>query len=139
MIKGIGESIETSPSTPDLRGFGLLVGCVVAVIGAWPYLFRGEPPRSWALALGTTLLILGAVWPSLLWPLHKAWMAFGYILGWISTRIILSVIFYGMITPIAFLSRLMRKDSMRKAFVADHPTYRVPKDRRPRGHMKYQF
>lgn len=139
MIKEILESVETPAPVKDLRTFGLLVGVLMAVIGSWPFVYRGEPPRSWALAVATVLLTLGATWPSLLSPLHKVWMALGHILGWINTRILLSIIFYGMVTPIGFTRRLMRKDSLRKAFRADHETYRARKDRRPRGHMKYQF
>jgi hypothetical protein len=139
LIKTIAAAIETPPASGELRRFGLLLGGVAAIIGVWPLVFRGEPPRLSVLAVAAMLLLLGAAWPSVLRPLHKVWMVFGHILGWMNTRILLSVIFYGMVTPIGCIRRLMRSDPMNKAFMIDQTTYRVPKHQRPRGHMKFQF
>ena len=132
-------SMDQPAGTKELRSFGLLVGGVFSVIGAWPLLMRGEPFRLWAIGLGGVLILLGVVMPSVLAPLHKAWMWIGHILGWINTRILLSIVFYGLVTPMGILFRLMGKDTMRQAFAQDSPTYRVLKKPRPRGHMKYQF
>ncbi len=126
-------------TTKDLRSFGLLVGSVFSVIGVWPLLFRGEPYRLWAVGLGGMLILLGLVAPSVLAPMHRGWMWIGHILGWINTRILLSLVFYGLVTPIGILFRLTGKDVMRQAFAQDSPTYRVVRQARPRGHMKYQF
>jgi saxitoxin biosynthesis operon SxtJ-like protein len=123
----------------ELRSFGLLVGSVFGVIGVWPALFRGEPLRLWAAALGGALIFVGVVLPKALAPIHKGWMWLGHILGWINTRILLGIVFYGLITPIGIAFRLMGKDTMRRAFVQDCPTYRVCRKPRPRGHMRYQF
>lgn len=131
--------MEQPASKKDLRSFGLLVGAVFGVIGIWPLLFRGEPMRLWAAGLGSILVLLGGVLPGVLAPVHKAWMWVGHILGWINTRILLSIVFYGLVTPMGILFRLMGKDTMRQAFAQDSPTYRVLKKPRPRGHMKYQF
>ncbi len=123
----------------ELRKFGLLVGAVFGVIGVWPALFRGEPLRLWAAAVGGTLFLVGMVLPKALWPIHKGWMWLGHILGWINTRILLGIVFYGLITPIGIAFRLMGKDTMRRAFAQECPTYRVCRTPRPRGHMRYQF
>lgn len=123
----------------QLRDFGLMVGGVFAVIGIWPLLFRGEPLRFWAIGLGGVLIVLGAVLPSVLAPVFKGWMWIGHILGWINTRILLGIVFYGLVTPIGMIFRLMGKDTMRKAFAESSPSYRVIRKPRPRGHMKYQF
>ena len=131
--------MEQPASKKDLRSFGLLVGAVFGVIGIWPLLFRGEPMRLWAAGLGSILVLLGGVLPGVLAPVHKAWMWVGHILGWINTRILLSIVFYGLVTPMGILFRLMGKDTMRQAFAQDSPTYRVLKKPRPRGHMKNQF
>jgi hypothetical protein len=88
----------------QLRSFGLLVGSVFSVIGIWPMLFRGEPVRLWAVSTGGLLILLGAVLPSVLAPIHTGWMCLGHVLGWINTRILLGIVFYGLITPTAFCS-----------------------------------
>jgi hypothetical protein len=128
-------------STPhkELRHFGLLVGAIFTIIGLWPLVFRNEPFRLWAVVPGGVLILLGAIFPQILAPIHKAWMKMGHILGWINTRILLGLVFYGLVTPIGIIFRLMGKDSMRQVFAMESSTYRVVRTPRPRSHMKYQF
>jgi hypothetical protein len=123
----------------ELRKFGLLVGGIFAIIGIWPLGFRGEPLRLWALILGGILIVLGALIPQVLAPIHKGWMLVGNVLGWVNTRILLSIVFYGLVTPIGLLFRLIGKDALRRAFAEESSTYRIVKSPRPRSHMKYQF
>ncbi|MBX3347805.1 MAG: hypothetical protein KF747_03590 [Nitrospira sp.] len=126
-------------SKKELRSFGLVVGSVFTAIGIWPLLMRGEALRLWAIGLGGALILLGGMSPGLLAPVHKVWMRVGHALGWINTRILLSLVFYGLVTPMGILFRLMGKDVMRQTFAGDSPTYRVLRRPRPHGHMKVQF
>ena len=127
------------PTTKDLRQFGLIVGGVFSVIGLWPAVVRNESPRFWSLALGGTLVVLGLAVPQSLKYIHYGWMKIGHVLGTINTRIILGVIYYGLITPIGVIRRLMWKDSMHRILVPDANTYRVVRAPRPRHHMRNQF
>lgn len=126
-------------TTKDLRQFGLIVGGVFLVIGLWPFVVRSEDPRLWATVMGIALMVLGAVVPQSLKQIHFGWMKIGHVLGTINTRIILGVIFYGLITPMGLVMRLMGKDSMHRALVQDAVTYRVVRAPRPRRHMRNQF
>lgn len=123
----------------DLRSFGLMVGGVFAVIGIWPSLLRNESPRSWALAVGIVLIFLGTALPMSLQHVYVVWMRIGHVLGWINTRILLGVVFYGLITPMGLVMRLFGKDSMYRTFSPQAPTYRVIPRQRPRTHMTNQF
>jgi len=123
----------------ELRQFGLMVGGVFSVIGLWPMFLRGEPLRLWAVVLGSLLILLGSLVPTWLAPVHRGWMWVGHVLGWINTRIILGVIFYGLITPIGIAFRMLGKDTMRQSFSDTSSTYRVNRQPRPRSHMKFQF
>jgi Saxitoxin biosynthesis operon protein SxtJ len=131
--------MEKSATPKELRQFGLIVGAVFAVIGFWPLVFRGEPLRWWAVGPGGTLIILGSVLPRVLRPVHTGWMWIGHVLGWINTRILLGIVFYGLVTPIGVIFRLMGKNTMQTVFSKESSTYRVVKTPRPRTHMKYQF
>ncbi len=124
----------------QLRNFGLMVGGIFAAMGLWPVLFRGDDPRLWALVLAGLLVIPALVLPRSLGPVYRGWMAIGYVLGWINTRVILGVIFYGLFTPIGLVRRfLLAKDSMRRRFEPEADTYRVVRQPRPSSHMKRQF
>ena len=131
--------MDHTATRKELRQFGLLVGTVFTVIGLWPLVFRGEPWRLWAIGIGGLLIVFGGLLPQLLAPIHKGWMWVGHILGWINTRILLGIVFYGLVTPIGLVFRLLGKDTMRQGFAESSTTYRVVRSPRPSSHMKTQF
>lgn len=127
-------------ATPqELRQFGTLVGAVCGVIGVWPWVFRQEAPRWWAVGAGGLLMTLGILLPRSLTHVHRAWMKAGHVLGAINTKIILTVIYYGLVTPMGVVMRLFGRDAMHRAFSQEAPTYRVVRAPRPRHHMRNQF
>jgi hypothetical protein len=123
----------------QLRSFGLLVGGVFAVIGLWPAVWRGESVRLWALGLALLLIIPALVLPRSLRLAYRGWMALGLALGWINTRLILGVVFYGLFTPWGLGMRLVGKDPMRRGFEPNADTYRVVRQPRSGAHMHRQF
>lgn len=123
----------------EFRQFGLLVGGVFAVIGLWPVVFRGESPRLWAMVLGGLLIVLGGTVPQSLKPVHRGWMKIGHVLGAINTKIILGIVYYGLITPMGLAMRFMGKDPMHRVLDKKVITYRVVRAPRPRQHMRNQF
>lgn len=131
--------VQQAASIKELRSFGLLVGGVFSVIGLWPMMIHGASLRLWAVGVGGLLIASGGLVPYVLAPVYKGWMWIGHILGWINTRILLGFVFYGLITPIGIVFRLMGKDTMRQAFSEESSTYRVARQPRPRSHMKFQF
>jgi len=127
------------PTVKDLRQFGLLVGGIFSVIGLWPFVFRSESPRLWALVLGGVLMMLGGIAPQSLRQVHTGWMKIGHVLGAINTKLLLGLIYYLLIAPIGMVMRLLGKDSMHRTFDRDVSTYRVVQTPRPRQHMRNQF
>ena len=131
--------MQAQLETKELRSFGLIVGGIFSVIGMWPLVFRSESPRLWAIALGVGLIGLGVVIPWSLKQVYKVWMRVGHALGWVNTRILLGVIFYGLITPMGLFLRLLGKDAMRRVLVQEAQTYRIARSPRSHAHMKNQF
>ena len=123
----------------ELRNFGLIVGGLFCLIGLWPALRHGEALRVWALVPGSLLISLGLMMPAALRPIFKVWMKIGHVMGWINTRIILGILYFGLITPMGVAMRLFGWDSMRRALLQDVDTYRVVRRARPRSHMTRQF
>lgn len=121
----------------QLRAFGFIVGGVWALIGAWPVLVQGENLRLWAVVLSGVFMLPAFLAPNILRPLHRMWMGLGQGLGWVNTRILLSIIFYGLFTPAGFILR--RKDLLRLRFEPGTETYRVSCSARPANHIRRQF
>ena len=129
---------EKDMSRAELRNFGFILGGVLTVIALWPVLFRAESPRLWALVAAGMMVGLGLFAPRLMRPIYRVWMRIGAILGWVNTRIILSIGFYGLFTPMGTVMRLFGRDPLRRKFDADLSTYRVERSPRPGSHMQRQ-
>jgi ABC-type uncharacterized transport system permease subunit len=91
-----------------LRGFGLTLGGVAALV-AGALFWQKNSTYPVFLILGIALIGSGAVYPRILKPLYLAWMTLAAILGWIMTRVILTILFYLVLTPIALAAKLLGK------------------------------
>jgi len=121
-----------------LRNFGLLVGGIFLVVGLVP-LLRGEGGRVWACTLAGLLILPALVVPGVLRYPYAGWMWLGAVLAWINTRIILSVVFFVLLSPIGALMRLFGRDPMRRKLERSLPTYRVVKVARDQKHFERMF
>ena len=100
--------IETSSD----RSFGFVFTGALSLLAAY-LAWKGS--AWWPLPLPPALvfLILALVQPKLLAPLNRAWTRFGLLLGAIVAPIVMGVIYFGLITPMALLARLLGKDFLR--------------------------
>ena len=94
---------------PTNRNFGIVFFFVFLIISAYP-LLNDDEIRYWSLFISLIFLLLGLINSRLLTPLNKAWVRFGLMMGTIVNPIIMSIIFFAVVTPTAFLLRLIGKD-----------------------------
>jgi len=107
----IGE--YTKPTPRELRKFGLVVGLIfVGVIGLLLPLWHHRAIPIWPFVPGAPLVVLGLLAPRWLGPVHRVWMLIGGALGWINMRIILSVVFLVILTPLGLVRRVLGKDPL---------------------------
>lgn len=106
----------------DLRKFGLTVGSVIAVIGIVLFYFEKSSAVYFAV-IGGILIFLGVLFPRLLKQLNKFWMGLAIVLGFIMTRIILTTLFYIVITPIGFIAKIFGKKFMILKYDTSAETY----------------
>ena len=98
-----GPAVRTAA---ELRRFGLTVGgafLVLALVSWW----RGHvvPPLIMA-GLGAGLVLPGLAMPRVLAPVERAWMRFADVVGRFNTRIILTVLYALIFTPIGLVRRV---------------------------------
>ena len=93
----------------DLKNFGFTIGFILLIIGVFLFV-REKDFFIYLFSIGSILIFLGGITPFILKPIYKIWMIFAVIIGWIMTRIILSVLFFSIITIIGLFTRLIGKD-----------------------------
>ena len=132
-------STKSSTTRRELRNFGLLVGGIFGTIGLWPVIVRGDNLRLWAVVAALALILPALLAPGSLRPVHRAWMTIGNALGWVNTKIILGVIFFGLVTPMGLTMRMFRRDPARRRLAPDADSYREPRARREPAHLRHQY
>ena len=92
----------------DLRKFGITVGLILMIVSGFLF-WKEKESFQILITSGAILLILGVTIPVILKYIYWVWMIFATIIGWIMTRMILSLMFYMIFTPIGFILRLFGK------------------------------
>jgi len=97
-----------------LREFGLLLGFAFPFLIGWIFsLIGGHSFRTWTLFIGIPSIILAVTKPSILLYPYRAWMKLGHILGWLNSRIILGLVFFIVLQPIALIMRFFGHDPLK--------------------------
>jgi hypothetical protein len=91
------------------KNFGIIFFIFFLIISLWP-LLNDQEIRVWALIISFIFLILALLKPSLLAPINKIWIRFGFVLGGIISPIIMGIVFFVIVTPTGFLMRIFSKD-----------------------------
>jgi hypothetical protein len=90
------------------RSFGCVFVCVFLAAGLLP-LRHAQPIRLWALAVSGVFLVPTLIRPKVLHPLNVLWTRLGVLLGQIAAPIVLGLLFFLVVTPIACVMRLLGK------------------------------
>ena len=127
-------------ATKSARSFGLTFGILSAALALHRW-WRGQVPL--AVALGVVALLLGAIaWlrPQLLDAPNRIWMRFARALGWVNSRILLSLFFLIVITPYGVLQRLLGRDRLGRHWRTTPPAWTpAPARLRKADHYEHRY
>jgi len=118
------------------KSFGLVFFVVFFLISVYP-LLNAENIRFWSLIVAIIFLTLGLLNSKILTPLNKIWFKFGLLLGSIVSPIVMSVIFFFVVTPISLIMRILGKDILNLKWNNSN-SYWIEKSG-PKSKMKNQF
>lgn len=120
------------------REFGLLLAAMTVAVAAWPLLAGGELGWPWLLAALLPLLLAWRA-PQWLTPLARGWLWFGHLLGHVNSRVILALIYFLVITPLALLFRVTGRDLLRLKRVRQESYWLKQERQWPPESFKDQF
>ena len=87
----------------------LVLAAILIMVAVWP-LFSGAD-LAWPWLAAALLLLLLAWWrPALLTPLAHGWLWLGHWLGTLNSYMLLALLFFLVITPVALLFRWRGRD-----------------------------
>ena len=93
-------------STPEqAKDTGMAMVLICLLLGYW-----GKFPKF--LPVSLVLLILTMAWPNAFRPLAVLWFGLSHLLGSVMSRVILTVIFFLVVTPIGLIRRMMGADAL---------------------------
>ncbi len=118
------------------RSFGVVFFIFFFIIAIYP-IINDESLRVWSLIISFVFLILGLINSKILTPLNKIWFKFGLLLGRIVSPLIMGIIFFLVVTPIALIMKIIGKDLLNLKFNKGK-TYWIEKND-PKSSMKNQF
>ena len=123
-----------------LRHFGLTTGVVVVVIFGlfFPWILERDWP-AWPWLVAAPLWALALLYPKWLRPVYRGWMRFGLLASRVMTPLVLGIVFFAMIAPMAIVRRLLGKDSLQRKLDPDQESYRVKSTKSPSEKLERPF
>ena len=121
--------IPFRPGSKALRQFAAAWLIVFLGFGAHQYLVRHHPGAGLALmCMAVAIGALGLAKPLAVRWIFVGWMVIAFPVGWVVSELMLLLMYYAVLTPVAFLFWLQGRDLLRRKRVAEATTFWLPKD-----------
>jgi hypothetical protein len=125
----IDPAAHDAPTLPRERTFGLFFAALALGLGVFRHFAHGDRWLALGLvALAVALAVLALAAPRVLAPLNRAWFRLGLLLARVVNPIVLSLLFFLVITPFALVLRALGRDALRLRPRADATTYWIDRD-----------
>jgi hypothetical protein len=111
----------------EWRKFGIILGIILAVI-ATILLIKARGLYIYFYGAGFFFIAAGLAVPIVVKPVFILFLYIAHVMGWVMTRLILSILFYLVITPIGLLGRLFGKRFLDLKFPGKQESYWIETD-----------
>jgi hypothetical protein len=129
--------MKINASDHEVRKFGLMFAAICAGVAAFSA-YKGGHSWPWFTGGSVLFLLGGLAARPLLRPIYTGWMKFAFVLGWVNTRLILGIFFYGILTPVGVVMRLTGWDPLTRKIDRTAPSYWVKRPQEPFDPKKYE-
>jgi hypothetical protein len=109
------------------KNFGYLFFLIFLSLALWTFI-KNQNINYWFIFISALFLLLTLIKSKLLNPLNKLWIKLGELLGKIIAPIIMSIVFFLVVTPIGLFLKVFKKDLLNLKF-NNSKTYWLKKDK----------
>ncbi len=106
----------------EWRRFGIVLGIILAII-ATVLLIKGKSTYLYFYGAGLFSVLVGLVVPVIMKPVFILFLYIGHGLGFVMTRVLLSILYYLVMTPIGLIARLFGKHFLPVKFSGGESSY----------------
>jgi hypothetical protein len=120
--------LDLRPASKTLRQFGLICLIMLTGIGLllkWRFALSTAAVIGLSAA-GLVLFVLGLISPKLIWPFYAGLILAGFPIGWAVSHLVMILFFFGVITPVALVFRLLGRDALHRQWDRQARSYWVP-------------
>ncbi len=130
-LKHINKSDEAVKKT------GISVGIVLILISFLLW-YLGKTSFVYFSTIGGLFVILALIAIPVLRPFHKLWMTLALLMGFVMSRVILTILYYIILTPIGLLAKLVGKKFMPLGFNKSASTYWEKRENTAKQKIDYE-
>jgi hypothetical protein len=106
--------VKVASMLPPERRFGILLATVFIGLAVYAFLRDREPTYTGTLVVvGLFFAVLAVFAPCMLAPFSQVWMTLGEWMGKLVSPVVLGIIFFLLITPVAIIGRMCGRDELR--------------------------
>jgi hypothetical protein len=118
-------SLNLKPSQKQLKDFGFISLIMFFVIGLLLLGLGKVPAKGFMIfgLVGIVLFILSRISVALIKPIYLGMIVLTYPIGWVVSHLMMALFYYGIITPVALLFRLINRDPLCRRYEPDADTY----------------
>ena len=100
------------------KSFGYLFFGIFFALAVWVYV-KNQNLNYWLIGTSVVFLVLTLIKSKLLDVLNDLWIKFGELLGKIIAPIVMSIVFFLIVTPIGLVLKIVKKDLLKLKFNND--------------------
>ena len=133
-------NVNWNPTRRDLNGFRLISVVATVLIAALLYWVKHVDAR-WCMAIvaaGAFIGLSGFVSLKLTWCIYVALVAITLPIGFVISLVLMTVFYFGLITPLGFVFRLIGRDALRRRFDPRASSYWIPHQQPTRMERYFQ-
>ena len=123
-----------------LRSFGILLSIFLSILGGVS-LWKGGTTYFYFFPSAIVALSISIIFPKALKFIYIPWMTVATVIGWVVTRVILTIFYYLVMTPFGLIAKILGKDLLDEKIESGRKSYWVQRDKKTilKEDLEHQF